>query len=413
MKKHIFVLGARGYRRNYGGWETFVNHLLDNWKDDSCQFYVCEINQERLIEPLIRFIERKKLAIHPPLFSQSLIDCDGKNTGKVKRIPVCIPHIGNAAMVVYDAVSLFTVRSYIKQNKLENAIIYSLGSRVGILYFILRPWLKSICITILENPAGLEWERDKWGVIVKKYCKISAYAMARACDYLICDSRSIKDYYDGVIKNERPQKLFIAYGAYETALKNVLTALKVKEAFTKLKVDPQGYYLMLGRFVPENNYELIIKGFMKSKTKRKLIIICDVGNNRFYFKLRRSTGFEMDDRIQFIGPLYERELLSHIRQNAFAYIHGHSVGGTNPGLLEAMAETDVNILYDVSFNREVGQAAALYFRDEDQLSDDIEKCDRFSDEERSALGTRAKERIKTEYQWGKIVAQYETLFQSI
>ena len=100
----------------------------------------------------------------------------------------------------------------------------------------------------------------------------------------------------------------------------------------------------MGRFVPENNYETAIREFMTSSTKRDLVIICNHEGNPYFEELRARTGFDQDPRVKFVGTVYDQDLLKYIRKEAFAYIHGHEVGGTNPGLLEALAQTDLNLV---------------------------------------------------------------------
>lgn len=388
MEKNIFILGTRGYTQNYGGWETFVRNLLDNWKDETCQFYVYEISKDK---------ENKKEIIH----------------NNVKCLPLYVPDIGNASMILFDAKALISARRYIKDNNLKNPVIYSLGSRVGVLYLLLRPWIKKRGIMILENPAGLEWKRDKWNYLVKKYCKLSAYAMAKASDFLICDSMGIRAYYEKVLKRQRPNKLFIPYGTYAAVPLDEDIPKEVTEFYDKHEIKPNEFLLMLGRFVPENNYELVIRGFMQSKTAKALVIICNVEENKFYKELKQRTGFENDKRIKFVGSLYDRKILNFIRQNACAYIHGHSVGGTNPGLLEAMSSTNVNILYDVVFNKEVGQDTALYFKDEKSLAKIIDECDNMKNQEKIEFGIKAKKRMRDAYSWEGIVKAYEKLFANL
>ena len=237
--------------------------------------------------------------------------------------------------------------------------------------------------------------------------------MAKASDYLICDSRGIIDAYNKIIKGDRPHKVFIAYGSYPAAkLENTMTN-KANQYFDKYNMKPNEYYLVLGRFVPENNYEMIINGFMKSHTRKQLIIICNVERNKLYENLKEKTGFDKDRRIKFVGAIYDREVLNYIRQLAHAYIHGHSVGGTNPGLLEAMSATDVCLLYNCVFNKEVGDDATLYFEDDVSLAELINRCENINDEEKKLLGMKAKDRILKEYSWDKIVSQYEKLFTAI
>ena len=113
--------------------------------------------------------------------------------------------------------------------------------------------------------------------------------------------------------------------------------------------------------MPENNYETMIAEFMKSTTSKKLVIITNIEKNKFYERLKQKTEFYKDERIKFVGTVYNKDLLKEIRKNAYGYLHGHEVGGTNPSLLEALATTNLNLLLDVGFNREVAMDGALYF----------------------------------------------------
>lgn len=171
------------------------------------------------------------------------------------------------------------------------------------------------------------------------------------------------------------------------------------------------YYLIVGRFVPENNYETMICEFMKSSTKRDLIIITNVEQNKFFETLKKDTGFDSDSRIKFVGTVYDIELLKKIRELAFAYIHGHSVGGTNPSLLEALASTKINLLFDVGFNREVAANGALYWtKKNENLRQLIEKVEKLRVEEVVRLDNDSTDRITKLYSWNKIVSDYELKF---
>ena len=163
--------------------------------------------------------------------------------------------------------------------------------------------------------------------------------------------------------------------------------------------------------MPENNYKTMISEFMKSKTNKDLVIITNVEKNKFYKELKRETEFEKDSRIKFVGTVYEKELIKKIRENAYAYLHGHSVGGTNPSLIEALATTKLNLLYDVGFNREVAEDGALYWNLEDMnLTKLINQNDNMKNENIEALSQNAKNKVKGEYTWGKIVDNYEKTF---
>ena len=122
--------------------------------------------------------------------------------------------------------------------------------------------------------------------------------------------------------------------------------------------------------------------------------------------------FKSDKRIKFVGTVYNQELLKKIRENAYAYFHGHTVGGTNPSLIEALGSTDLNLLVDVGFNREVAEDCALYWsRKQGKLAQLIDKADKMSMEEIQELGRKAKKRVAEAYTWDKICGQYEAVYE--
>ncbi|BCD26140.1 hypothetical protein BC30090_5037 [Bacillus cereus] len=155
----------------------------------------------------------------------------------------------------------------------------------------------------------------------------------------------------------------------------------------------------------------MVREFMKSDSKKDFVIISNVEQNQFYQDLLAKTNFDKDPRVKFVGTVYDQELLKKVRENAFAYFHGHEVGGTNPSLLEALASTKLNMLLDVVFNREVGEEGAVYFSKESgSLANLIHEVERYSQEKINELSRKAKGRIIHEYSWEKIVNDYESLF---
>ena len=166
----------------------------------------------------------------------------------------------------------------------------------------------------------------------------------------------------------------------------------------------------MGRFVPENNYETMIREFMKSNSKKDFVLITNVEQNKFYDQLLKDTGFDKDPRVKFVGTVYDQELLKYIRENAFAYFHGHEVGGTNPSLLEALASTKLNLLLDVGFNREVGENGAIYWK-KDELARVIEEVEGFDQAAITDLDFKSSRRILSAFTWEKIVTDYEKVFK--
>lgn len=386
--KNIIIIGARGYQANYGGWETFVTNLIENYKEKNVKFHVPELTYDK----------KENKAI--------------KEKDQVSCLQVYSPKVGFVTMFIYAIFALKYMKKYIKENKLENVILYVLGCRVGPFYPLLIRSLKKQGIKIYLNPDGLEWTREKWAWWIKECFKISEYCMVKHSDYIVCDAKAIKTYMDNRYKKFHKPSIFIPYGAYlnQKSSKNEI----VKELFKKYKLKENNYYLIVGRFVPENNYELMIKEFMKTKTKKNLVIIANVEENKFYKQLKEKTNFDKDKRIQFIGTIYDKEALLYFRENAYAYLHGHSAGGTNPSLLEALATTKVNILFNAIYNVEVGAFSSLYFsKKEEDLKNIIERVEKFDEKTIKKYEKLAKSRIKEAYTWKLVVEEYKKLWEKM
>ena len=265
------------------------------------------------------------------------------------------------------------------------------------------------------NPDGHEWMRAKWSAPVRKYWKESEKMMVKWSDLAICDSINIEKYiheqYDGKgINHRNPKTTYIAYGADLTPSILSDTDDKLVDWYKEKELTKKNYYLVVGRFVPENSFEIMIREFMKSNSKRDFAIITNV-NDKFLNELENRLHFSKDKRIKFVGTVYDQELLKKIRENAYAYFHGHTVGGTNPSLIEALGSTDLNLLVNVGFNREVANDSALYWdREEGKLAQLINQVDTKPEEEIKTLGLKAKERVQKAYTWKKICGQYEDAF---
>lgn len=263
---------------------------------------------------------------------------------------------------------------------------------------------------------GHEWMRAKWSDPIRKYWKISEQMMVKYSDLVICDSVNIEKYihvsYDGKgIKGRNPKTTFIAYGADLTLSKLGDDDEKLVNWYKEKGLVKKEYYLVVGRFVPENSFEIMIREFMDSNSKKDFAIITNV-NDKFLNELEKKLHFKNDKRIKFVGTVYDQELLKKIRENAFAYFHGHTVGGTNPSLIEALSSTDLNLLVDVDFNKEVADNCALYWnRNFGSLAKLIDEVDCLSKEEITEIGRRAKKRVAEEYTWDKICRQYEYIFE--
>ena len=381
--KNVFIIGSKGIPANYGGYETFVENLTLYNNNESIKYHVACIGKEE--------------------------DEFEHNNARCFRIKV--PNIGPAKAIVYDLKAIKKSIKYIKQNNINNAIIYILACRVGPFLKHYRNKMKKFGIELYINPDGHEWLRAKWSKPIKMYWKISERLMVKQADLIICDSKNIEKYIHEKYRKYKPNTTFIAYGADTERSKLNDNDEEIIRWYNRHGLKSDNYYLVVGRFVPENNLETIIREFMKSSTSKDLAIITNVENNSFYEKIKKETNFENDKRIKFVGTVYERELIKKIRENAYAYIHGHSVGGTNPSLIEALATTKLNLLYDVGFNREVAENGALYWTlKKNDLSSLIDKVEKIDDINIKEFSESAKARVFNCYTWKKILDDYKKIF---
>lgn len=382
--KDIFIIGSKNLG-NYGGYETFVDKLTEY------------------------LIDNKDIKFHVACRSFENNDEFEKNNAHCFNIKM--PNGKGYNNMLYDVKAFKYVVNYIKKNNIKNSIVYVLACRIGPVFNKYVKKIHKLGGKVFVNPDGHEWLRSKWSKPVKMYWKYSEKLMVKYADLLICDSKNIEKYIKETYKNYNPETTFIAYGADLNRSKLRDDEKKLTGWFKKFNIKPNNYYLIVGRFVPENNYETMIKEFMKSKTEKDLIIITNVEKNNFYEQLLKETQFDKDKRIKFVGTVYDKELLKKIRELAYAYLHGHSVGGTNPSLIEALASTNINLLYDVGFNKEVGEDSALYWSlDDGNLSFLIDKCDKLEEKEIEFLSKKAKERINSNYTWKIITDKYKKLF---
>lgn len=387
--QHIFIVGSKGIPAKYGGFETFVEKLTENQKDKNIQYHVACTKENNDKSGIV-----EKEFVH-----------NGANCYTID-----LPNIGPAKAIYYDVKALEWAIKKVEQEKYERPIFYVLACRIGPFIARLKKKIEKIGGILLVNPDGHEWLREKWSLPVRKYWKISESLMVKHADKLVCDSKNIEKYIKEDYKKYNPKTTYIAYGT--DLNKSTLTSESevVREWFFSKNIKENDYYLVVGRFVPENNYETMIREFMKSNSKKDFVLITNVEQNSFYEKLKETTGFDNDVRIKFVGTVYDQELLKYIRENAFAYFHGHEVGGTNPSLLEALGSTRLNLLLDVGFNREVGENGALYW-EKDNLHILIEEAEKLDEEKIKVLEENAKERIKKQFSWDYIVDEYEKEFR--
>lgn len=381
--QHVFIVGSKGIPGNYGGYETFVDRLTEYHQNNpNLKYHVaCKAKDTKT-------------------FEYHNADC----------FDVKVPSIGPAQAIYYDVAALNQCVRYIKRHNIQHPIVYILACRIGPFAAHFQRVIHKLGGKLYINPDGHEWMRAKWSAPVRKYWKISEQLMTKHCDLLICDSKNIEDYIHDEYGKYNPKTTFIAYGAETRKSKLADDDPKLIAWYKEKGLSPKSYYLVVGRFVPENNYETMIREFMKSHSKRDFALITNV-SDKFLEELKEKTHFDQDSRIKFVGTVYDKELLMKIRENAYGYFHGHEVGGTNPSLLEALGSTDLNLLLDVGFNREVAEDSALYWtKQSGNLASLIDWADGMNADEISELGKKASLRIVEAYSWQHIADEYEGCF---
>ena len=381
--QHVFIIGSRGLPAQYGGFETFVDQLVSHQVSPDIQYHVACLSNDQAYQH----------------FDYKGVDC----------FTIKAPKLGPARVIAYDMMAINYALKVIKKQGIEQPIFYVLGNTIGAFVAPFARKIHKMGGRFYINPDGLEWKRAKWAKPIQAYLKYSEKIMTRHADLVISDNPGIESY----IKEAYPwsKTTYIAYGTDLSPTSLNSQDRKAREFYHKWQTQEKNYYLILGRFVPENNYETAIREFMTSSTKRDLVIICNQEGNPYFEELRARTGFDQDPRVKFVGTVYDQDLLKYIRKEAFAYIHGHEVGGTNPGLLEALAHTDLNLVLGVSFNQTVAKDTAHYWTKETgNLAHLINQVDPLEDV--SEWGQRAKANMKQNFTWEKIVGEYEELFLS-
>lgn len=395
---NIILIGAKSIGQ-YGGYESFVNKLLEyhQYKKNLVYYVYCKENGSGCMD-INKLPGAKKVSESEFTYYNA------------RGFLIHIPQIGPAQAIYYDVKALSEACKLIEQKHLQNTIVYIMACRIGP---FMRHFVKKIHVLggkVYLNPDGHEWKRAKWSAPIRKYWKESERLMVRYADLCVCDSKNIEKYIQREYAQYAPKTTYIAYGSETTPSTMKDDNLIYQDWLNEHGLRDREFYISVGRFVPENNFETMIREFMKSQSTKDFAIIT-TQNEKFLEKLDEKLYFSKDNRIKFVGAVYDQELLKKIRENAYGYFHGHSVGGTNPSLLEALGSTKLNLLYDVGFNREVAEDSALYWTlEEGNLAKLIDMVDRFDKQTIDHYALKAKTTIKKRYSWESIGNKYEEIW---
>jgi glycosyltransferase involved in cell wall biosynthesis len=246
--------------------------------------------------------------------------------------------------------------------------------------------------TIITNMDGLEWKRSKYSPSVQRFLKYAEKLAVKYSQFYISDSLVIKSY---LADKYNINSKYIPYGA------DLFSDME-REQVDGSEALKEGYFLLMARMEPENNIETILEGFNNSSSGRKFKVLGDITNRFGKFITHK---FKNDDRIEFKGSIFDTGKVRLLQNNSYLYFHGHSVGGTNPSLLEAMASEALIAAHNNPFNQSVLNADAFYFSNAGDVRKLVENVQR-RDMERLMVRNNLH-KIKYQFNWEKIVDEYE------
>jgi len=354
----IAILGSRGIPAAYGGFETIV-------------------------ETLSRGLCRKGFTVFVSCESRGFAISSYEGVG-ILRVPI-LSLFRPFSEVLYDALSLLFASFFCD-------IVYILGYGSSFFYFI----PKLLRRTLIVNPDGLEWKRRKFGRLSRSLLKVAEAVAVRSASHVAADSEEIRKYL--ALKYRRRVE-FLPYGVARPQI----------SASSSLDLAPDSYCLIVARLEPENNIDLMIQEFSRSKTSRQLVIVGDSASAAYKHRLIELADY----RVKFLGAIYDKVLLDSIRAHSLIYLHGHEVGGTNPSLLESLASGNAVVALDVPFNREVGGSACLYFSKQEGSLADILDWLHSNPAEIRRLKLMAFNRYQSAYTEERMIASFCRFIDSI
>jgi len=361
IKKKLAIVGIVGVPANYGGFETLTDNLLDLLP----KFYDITV-----------FCESKAYKEKP-------------ETYKGAKLEYLKLKANGAQSIIYDSVSL------VKSCRNFDYIIL-LGVSGAIILPFIKPFSKAKLIGHID---GLEWKRDKWGWFAKKFLKFSERLTVKYSDAVIADNKHIQDY---VTEEYSKGSFLIAYGA------NHVNEVDPDPYRKKFSFIDKPYIFTVCRIEPENNIELHLRVFTENDIPVPYVIVGNWNSSVYGAKLYRK--YSKEKNVILYNPIYELEELNALRSNCYFYLHGHSAGGTNPSLVEAMYLGLPILAYGVNYNRETTFNKAVYFDDYHSLKEILLTLDTL---DRVEMIQTMLKLAKKNYSWKAISKQYIKMLELV
>lgn len=356
----VAIVGTRGIPNYYGGFEQFAEYFSAYLVDKGHEVYVYNSHNHPYQEE--DFKGAKILHKYDPEYK-----------------------LGTFGQFIYDYNCILDSR------KRDFDIILQLGYTSSSIWFFLLP-KKPI---IISNMDGLEWKRSKYSAPVRQFLKFAERLAALSSDYLVADSLGIKA---SLKKRYNKDSVYIAYGAhpFENPDESVLK---------EYGLEKESYNMIMARFEPENNLDMVLEGVAMANDSTPILVI---GNNETKYGKYLKEKFAGYSQIRFIGGLYNIGHLNNLRYYSKFYFHGHSVGGTNPSLLEAMASGALILAHNNDFNKGVLKDNAYYFANPAEVAKMLVELNKSDNRQLIENNFRA---IKQDFNWEKINGDYLRFFE--
>ena len=359
--KNLVVLGSRGIPNNHGGFETFCEELA------------------------LYFNKKYNVIVYCQILGKG--DKVIKKWKNITLINIYTKSFSAKQTIIFDFKSVIHSLQF-------DGIFLVLGYNTAIFNIIHRFFNKKI----IFNMDGMEWKRKKWNFLQKVWLYINQYIAILISNIIIADHPLIYNYF--LSRTSESKLLTIPYGAHIYKFRNN------KNNYSSNKTK---YYLVLARVEPENQIYEILQAFLNSNKKYSIFIVGTIDiNNEYHKKILNISS--SSKKIHFLGPVYNKKKLYFLRKNSLLYIHGHTVGGTNPSLVEAMASGCAIVAHDNVFNRGVLGSKGLYFKNTNDLKLIFEN---YSTQEKSIEDLRRHcfNRYKKMFTWELVLKEYEKLFK--
>lgn len=366
----IAFISTRGIPNNYGGFEQFAEYIS------------------------VSLAKRgHEVVVYSPHFHPYKEDT--YKGVRIKHIYSPEPWMGSSVgSFFYDFASL---KDALKKEKFD--IIYEAGYTSIVPAYIWFNVRKIKYPIFTTNMDGLEYKRTKFNKWVQKFIFWEEKMTVKHSHYLIADNMGIHDYYKEKYGKESK---FLAYGADIHDNYN-------EEFLKEFELEANNYYLLVARLEPENNIIMAIEGYLASKEKGKRPLVI-VGKTNTPHGKELVAKYGNEKSIRFVGGIYDFDKLNSIRHFSYAYFHGHSVGGTNPSLLEAMASDCFILANDNIFNKAVLGENALYYLDHNAVTELLNNIESLTLKHKKSFIEKNLEIIRKEYSWDKLVDEHEKYF---